>query len=620
MEYNLLPGIKGPEDVKAVPEDKLPDLCAEIREKLIETVSSNGGHLASNLGTVELTVALHRCFRSPDDKIIWDVSHQAYTHKLLTGRYGQFSTLRTEGGLSGFTRPDESEHDISYEGHAGTAVSRACGIAAANALKGTRDYTIAVVGDGSFGNGLVYEAMNNAEQIKGRLIVILNDNEMSIGESVGALAGRLAKVRAKPEYYRFKARTEKLLNKIPLVGRHLANGIFKIKNFLKNLIYKSSMFEDMGFRYIGPIDGHDIGTLCEALNSAKLVTKPVLLHINTVKGRGYDFAEENPGLYHGVSEFNAGTGITGKGSENYSSHFGSLMCEFASKDKRICAVTAAMTAGTGLEPFFEKYPDRAFDVGIAEGHAVTFCSGLSAGGMIPVFAVYSTFLQRAVDEIIQDAALQRRKMIIAVDRAGFVGEDGETHQGLFDIALMKSVPGAVIYSPASYKELGSALYNALYRREGLVFIRYPRGAMPAGGDDMSEGADFEVYGNENAPVTAVTYGRLWFDLLGAANILRDKGADIKIIKLNLINPIPEGAVDAACGSEKVFFFEEGMKSGGAGETFAGKLLEKGCEPDYRHIAVDGQFVLHASVASQKKKYGLDAESMAATILKEISDE
>ena len=620
MDYPILKTINSPQDVKNLDESQLDELCSEIRGKMIETVSKNGGHLASNLGTVELTVALHRVFSLPEDKIIWDVSHQAYAHKLLTGRFDEFDTLRTEGGLSGFTRPDESEYDFSYEGHAGTSVSRAAGIAAANLIKGSKNYAVAVIGDGSFGNGLVYEAMNAAGTKGGRLIVILNDNEMSINRNVGAMARYLATVRAKPEYYRFKAGTEKALNRIPLIGVHLSNGLFKIKTFLKNLIYRSSFFEDLGFRYIGPIDGHDIPTLCEAMSSAKILARPVLIHINTVKGRGFDFAENAPENFHGVSEFDINTGESRISSESYSSYFGRTLCDFASKDSRICAVTAAMTKGTGLDEFFEEFPKRSFDEGIAEGHAAVFCSGLSAAGQIPVFAVYSTFLQRAADQLIHDGALQRKKMIIAVDRAGFVGEDGETHQGLFDIAIMQSLPNTTVYSPASYSDMSKALYNALYRDENLVAIRYPRGSMPENGDKLTNGDDFEVIGDKNAPYAIVTYGRLFFEAIKAVKTLSDKGINVVIIKLNKVIPLPEEAVLTVLVCSHVFFFEEVMKNAGVGEAFSDALLENGFGGGYTHTGVDREFVSHANVSSLMKKYSLDCDGMVRIIENEADNE
>ncbi len=615
---SVLNCINNPSDVKKLSDAELELLCTEIRQALIDTVASTGGHLASNLGTVELTVALHKMFDSPDDKIIWDVGHQAYAHKLLTGRRDKFSTLRTEGGISGFVRPDESEHDSFYEGHAGTSVSQAAGIAAANALKGSKNYAVAVIGDGSFGNGMVYEALDHAGSTNSRLIIILNDNEMSISENVGAMARYLAVVRAKPEYYRFKAGTEKALKKIPLVGKSLSNHIFKLKNTLKNIIYSSSFFEDLGFRYIGPVDGHDIGRLCDAMDSAKMVERPVIIHINTMKGRGYDHAENAPEKFHGISKFDVNTGEPIQSGESYSSEFGKIICGFAAKDKRICAITAAMALGTGLEEFSKKYPERFYDVGIAEEHAVTFGSGLSAGGMLPVFAVYSTFLQRCTDQLIHDGALQRQKMIVAVDRAGFVGEDGETHQGLFDVALLQSIPNTTVYSPATYWEMGRAFYNAIYKDENLVVIRYPRGRMPEN-TEYSElnSSDFEVIGNENAETAIVTYGRLFFNAVEAVKSA-EKSDNVKIIKLNRIKPLPKKAVDVALGCKKVLFFEEGMKNGGIGEKFGYNLLLKGYEGKYRLTAVEDEFVAHASVASLMEKYSMSPSAMARILTEEAA--
>ncbi len=611
---SVLKNIKHPSDIKKLNETELIALCDEIRRVLVDTVASTGGHLASNLGTVELAVALHKSFNSPEDKLIWDVGHQAYAHKLLTGRFENFGTLRTENGISGFVRPDESEHDSFYEGHAGVSVSQAAGIAAANAVKGSKNYAVAIVGDGSFGNGMIYEALNHAGSTQNRLIVILNDNEMSISENVGSMARYLAKVRAKPEYYRFKAGTEKALNKIPVVGKSLSNHIFKLKTALKNLIYSSSFFENLGFKYIGPIDGHNIGQLCEAMNSAKMVSRPVTIHINTLKGRGYDFAEHSPEKFHGVSKFDINTGEPLQKADSYSAHFGEAICEFASKDKRICAITAAMALNTGLEKFSKQHPKRFYDVGIAEGHAVTFASGLAAGGMLPVFAVYSTFLQRCADQLIHDGALQRKKTVIAVDRAGFVGEDGETHQGIFDVSLMQGIPNITVYSPATYAQLRKSLYNAFYKDENLVVIRYPRGGMPEEGKfEEASDADFEISTNSDADISLITYGRIYFNAVSAAKKLEEKGIKVKIIKLNKIKPLPESLVAEAVKSNKIFFFEEGIKSGGVGEKLGSMLLERGYKGKYVLTAVNDEFVPHASVESLMRKYNLDADGMINVI-------
>ncbi|MBQ3045855.1 MAG: 1-deoxy-D-xylulose-5-phosphate synthase [Clostridia bacterium] len=617
-EYSILENIKNPSDIKGMSDKELEALCAEIRRMLVDTVASTGGHLASNLGTVELTVALHKSFDSPEDKIVWDVGHQAYAHKLLTGRYSSFSTLRTENGISGFVRPDESVHDSFYEGHAGVSVSQAAGIAAANAVKGSKNFAVAVIGDGSFGNGMVYEALNHAGSSKSRLIVILNDNEMSISENVGAMARYLAAVRSKPEYYRFKAGAEKTLRKIPLVGKSLAYHLVKLKTLLKNAMYPSLFFEDLGFRYIGPIDGHNIESLCEAMDGAKTIEAPVVIHINTLKGRGYDYAESSPEKFHGISKFDINTGEQLTSGDSFSAHFGKTLCDFASKDKRICAITAAMSIGTGLEEFSKSYPERFYDVGIAEEHAVTFGSGLSAGGMIPVFAVYSTFLQRCADQLIHDGALQRRKMVIAVDRAGFVGEDGETHQGLFDVSLIQSIPNTTVYSPSTYSELSRAIYNALYKDENLVVIRYPRGSVPDAGEFcQTSGADYEIIGDELADIAIVTYGKLYFNAASALEMLKEKGISAKIIKLHKIKPLLQGAVEEAAKCKSVFFFEEGMRAGGAGEVLASRLLEKGFGGSFSLTAVDDEFVSHASVSRLMEKYSLSAEKICEKIISEV---
>lgn len=612
MEIKLLKTINSPRDVKKLESSELEQLCAEARQVLIDTVSTTGGHLASNLGTVELTVALHRVFDSPQDKIIWDVGHQAYTHKLLTGRYDRISTIRTDGGLSGFLRPDESEHDVFYTGHAGTSVSQAAGVAAANRIKGNKNYAVAVVGDGSFTNGMVYEALNEAGLTHDRLIVVLNDNEMSISENVGSMARYLAKVRAKPEYYRFKAGTEKAINRIPIVGRRLSNHLFKLKTALKSIIYSSSFFEDLGFRYIGPVDGHDINLMCEAMDSAKLINRPVLLHVNTLKGKGYDFAEHSPEEYHGVSEFDVSKGMCEKNGAAFSCKFGETIMGFAAKDRRICAITAAMAIGTGLVPFSREYPERFFDAGIAEEHAVTFASGLAANGMLPVFAVYSTFLQRCCDQLIHDCALQKQKIVIAVDRAGFVGEDGETHQGLYDVAMLSAVPGVTAYAPASYEELSASFYNAFYKDSGLVIIRYPKGRQAKQAEEYARAfAPYSVYGDSDSKTAVVTYGRSFFAAAEAA-----KQMNIRLIKLNRILPLPQDAVEAVSDCDRVFFFEEGVRSGGIGEKFALRLLERGFTGKFSLTAVEDCFVRHAPVEALLHEYKLDCEGITSVIRKD----
>ena len=615
MNHEILQGIKNPSDLKKIEDKKLPLLAEEVRDVIVSTVSANGGHLASNLGAVELTIAIHKCFNSPDDKIIWDVGHQVYTHKLLTGRYDDFKTLRQENGMSGFSRPNESEHDIVYSGHSSVSISTALGIAAANKVNGKKDYAVAVIGDGALTGGLVYEALNNAGRMKdARLIIILNDNGMSISKNVGHLAKRLAKMRSRSGYYKLKAVTEKVVSKIPFVGKKIADEIFKIKTNVKNMMYQSNFFEDMGVTYMGPIDGHDIPQLCNAIEGAKIIGSPVLIHVNTIKGKGYEPAENNPSDFHGVAPFDIENGVLPQSKENFSECFGEFLFNQAAKDKRICAITAAMSLGTGLKKFSEEYPDRFFDVGIAEEHAVPFALGVSKSGMLPVFVVYSTFLQRCYDQLLHDCALQQSKMIIAVDRAGIVGDDGETHNGIYDTAFFNGIPNITVFSPSYYAELNNSFVNALYHCDGPCVIRYPRGAEP----EMPEGYEcsgkaFDVFGDENAEIAIVTYGRIFGEAYKAYNKLKSEGVNVKIIKLNVVVPIPEESMQAIHGVKKVFVFEEGVKSGGVGESFASVMLESRLDPEFYLTAFPDCFVKQGKTESVFKQYKLDCEGMVSTI-------
>ena len=472
--FQFLGKLKLPDDLKKLNMNELETLATEIRTKMIKTVSQNGGHLSSNLGVVELSIAMHRMFNSPNDKFVWDVGHQVYAHKLLTGRVNEFDTLRTENGISGFCAPNESEHDTFYSGHSSTSISSALGIAEANKRLGKNNYTVAVIGDGALTGGMAYEALNNAGRSGTRLIVVLNDNEMSISENVGSMARYLAVVRSKPEYNKLKAKTESTLNKIPLIGSGIARFVSKIKSDIKSTMYESTFFEDLGFKYMGPIDGHNLEHLCEALDSAKLVNAPVLLHISTVKGKGYDFAEKSPSTYHGISKFNVETGEPVSSGANFSSVFGDELCALAGENDKVCAITAAMALGTGLKDFSEKFADRFYDVGIAEEHAVTFASGLAKGGMIPVVALYSTFLQRAYDQLNHDIARNSHHAIVLIDRSGIVPEDGDTHQGIFDINMLSGLPNFVIMMPKDLTEAYGLLHYAINKLNCPIAIRYPK--------------------------------------------------------------------------------------------------------------------------------------------------
>lgn len=611
MDNSILKNIKSPADIKGLSYEQLDELSAQIRQELISTVASNGGHLASNLGVVELSVALHKCFDSPTDKFVFDVGHQIYTHKLLTGRYENFHTLRTEGGISGFPRPTESEHDPFFSGHSSTSISSAYGISVSEMLKGTNHYTVAIIGDGAFTGGLAYEAINNVGRNKdAKLIVILNDNEMSISQNVGSVSKYLTNIRTTRQYFRLKAGLEKTLNHVPVIGRKLSAAVYRLKTAIKNRIYNSNMFEDLGFRYMGPVDGHNIKKLTEVLEEAKNIDRPVFLHVHTKKGKGYELAEQNPSVFHGISKFDTDTGETVAKGKNFSDEFGKYLCELASKDSRICAITAAMSLGTGLSEYAQNYSDRFFDVGIAEEHAVVFASGLSKGGMVPFFVVYSTFLQRCYDQLIHDAALQKQKMIIAIDRAGFVGEDGETHQGIFDVAFMNTISNFTIYAPSTYDELRKDMFKAVYKDSNVIAIRYPRGAECEIPDDFRPTYDvFDIYGDEDSDVSIVTYGRIFGNACKAYKLLKQQNKNVRIVKLNKIKPLDPSIIEVLRNDRNIFFFEEGIQNGGVGEKLALRLLEAGYSGEYKLVAVDYCFVEQGSVESTIKKNNLDTQSM-----------
>ena len=609
-----LDGINSPKDIKKLNIEELDCLCGEIREFMIEAVSQNGGHLASNLGVVELTVALHKVFNSPNDQIVFDVGHQCYTHKILTGRKDEFSTLRQEGGISGFSRRNESEHDIFSSGHSSTSISSAIGLAQAKALKAEKGKVIAVIGDGALTGGLAYEALNNSGNENSNLIVILNDNEMSISKNVGSMAKNLTTIRTSPKYFRFKSKMSRLIAKIPLIGSKLTTTFTVFNQKVRKRVYKNTFFEDLGFRYYGPIDGHDLDALIDALTVARAHNHSVLIHINTVKGKGYEFAEKDPSKFHGIGKFDINTGEPISSGQTFSSVFGDSLMKLAEKDFRFCAVTAAMATGTGLVSFAEKYPKRFFDVGIAEQHAVTFSAGLARNGLLPVFAVYSTFLQRSYDQLVHDIAMQDLKVIFAIDRAGFVGEDGESHQGLFDTAYLMSVPKLTVFAPSYFDELSSMMYQAAYKESGASAIRYPRGSegeKPQGYEYKKE--NYTVFGNENSETAIVSYSREFSECYKAFKMLDDKNKSVFLVKLNKIKPLDKSVAGHLKNARKIIFAEEGIKSGGVGECFAALLEEKGIKAEFMHIAVDDEFVKQASVKSQMKYYKLDCESIVELV-------
>ena len=584
---------------------ELKELCRELRRCILNTVSENGGHLASNLGTVELTAALHFVFEVKEDRIVWDVGHQAYAHKLLTGRYSEFSTLRSLNGISGFTRRKESTADAFISGHSSTSISAAFGIASAMRLQGRRGSVAAVIGDGALTGGMAYEGLNNAGKSKAPLVVILNDNAMSISKSTGALALYLAHIRSTKKYYCAKEHVKSLLSAVPVVGDKLERTIRTAKGLIKDAIYDSSnMFENFGFQYIGPVNGHDLEDLIEALQVAKIMRQPCVVHVFTTKGKGWKPAEENPGEYHAVTKKSSAPS-----GETFTEAFGRELERIGKSDSRVCGITAAMKYATGMNYFKNACPERFFDVGIAEQHAVTFAAGLAVEGMLPVFAVYSTFLQRGFDQIVHDCAIENTHVTLAVDRAGFTGEDGETHQGIFDAAMLASIPNTTVFSPASAEELRLCLSEALYNTDGIAAVRYPKGG-ESGSVEPSVSWDWS---GKRGGTLAVSYGRLSANMTVAAREASQRGEPVDWLRLIRISPIPEEALRTSLSYKRVVFFEEGILQGGIGERFGAALLEMGYSGGFEVVGVDGQFVPAGTVAQQLELFGLDRASMSARL-------
>lgn len=607
MEYKLLNHINTPDDVKKLTNNELTTLCEEIRGFLLESVSQTGGHLASNLGTVELTVALHKVFQSPEDKIVFDVGHQCYTHKLLTNRKEQFSSLRKKGGISGFPKTKESEHDAFIAGHSSTSVSAALGIAKALQMQGKPNHAIAVIGDGAFTGGEIYEAMNNAGRSGTNLILILNHNDMSISKNVGAFARYLATIRSRPGYLKLKATIEKILLHTPLIGKPTRNWLESSKSLLKTMIYRSTFFEELGFSYLGPIDGHDIEELTMVLNRAKSLCKPVLIQVETTKGKGYPFAEENPGAYHATATFDPSVGSEEAISEDtYSYVAGMAIKEVADEDNRICAITAAMKYGTGLQNFYQAHKERFFDVGIAEQHAVTFAGGLASQGMIPVFAVYSSFLQRGYDQIIHDLSIDQQHVVLAIDRAGIIGEDGETHQGIFDTAYLNHIPNITVYSPEGYEETTLCMKKAIVEEPGVVAVRYPRGSAKVT-HSLKPSLEYQHL-NNGKETLVISYGRMTSNCYDAVSGLNEQGNNISLLKLTKIIPFASKVIEIANEYKNIYFVEEGIQTGGIAEHLGALLLEQGYQGSY-HIRAINSFVQQSSVNEAFVSMGLDKESI-----------
>jgi len=621
----ILPRIDGPDDVKKLSSAELRQLCGDLREQIITSVSRCGGHLGASLGVVELTVALHRVFSTPQDKIVWDVGHQAYGHKLLTGRRDDFDTLRRKGGVAGFPKRCESEHDMFGVGHASTAISAAVGYAAARDARGEDHAVVAVVGDGALTGGLAYEGLNNAGQLGTNLIVILNDNKMSISPNVGAISKYLTRITSGKHYVRLEADVWDLLGKIPhgskaqvLAGR--------IKESLKQLVVPTILFEELGFKYYGPLDGHDLPLLVKTLQAVRKLKGPILIHMITEKGKGYSFAEQDGQRYHGVGKFDKAEGIKVVKPKvpAYTSIFGDTLCELAAADDRIHGVTAAMPSGTGLEKMRSRFPGRFHDVGIAEGHAVTFAAGLACDGRRPVVAIYSTFLQRALDQIIHDVALQKLPVVFAVDRGGVVGEDGPTHHGVFDYTYLRMVPEMVVMAPRDEDQLRHMLATGLARTEGPSALRYPRGSglgvpldgparpLPIGkSETLAEGDD----------VCLLAVGSLVQPALDAAALLRAEGIGAEVVDMRFIKPLDTDLLASVWRRHHdVVTLEENALAGGFGsavlEWAAGQ--DAGEAPRVLSIGIPDAFQEHATRAELLAALGLDAESLAERVRQRLT--
>ena len=609
---HMLEKITKENDIKQIERQDYPALAAEIRDFLIEKVSIHGGHLASNLGTVELTMALHAVMNFPEDKLIFDVGHQSYTHKILTGRKDAFETLRQYDGLSGFPKRNESPCDAFDTGHSSTGISAAMGYSIARDLCGGDEKVAVVIGDGSLTGGMAYEALNGLAQLKTGCVVVINDNNMSIAKNVGGLSRHLSRLRVSPQYLRAKTRIKERLSRIP-GGGTITRAVSRFKAKIKRAVLPTSLFEQMGFTYLGPVDGHDLKSVCEFLALAKKMKKPVLLHVMTQKGRGYAPSEQYPEKYHGVSKFDRVTGapLAAK-KEDFSAFFGKELCALAEKDNRICAITAAMPSGTGLTRFAEKFPERFFDVGIAEEHAIGMAAGMAAQGLVPVAAIYSTFLQRAYDQIVHDIAIEGLHVVLCVDRAGIVGADGATHNGVLDIAFLRSIPGMKIFCPSDFAELRVMLSRAIYRETGPVAIRYPRGSEGAYRKELSAQPLVCVHEQSGSEVTIVTHGIMVNQAIDAAEILMHEGIRAQVYKVNEIGSGLEQAyaeVKEKLGGWCVVA-EDVVPNGSVGEWLAAHRSER---TDL--LNTGDRFLPHGGVNELYRHCGIDAEGIAAYIMK-----
>ena len=619
--YKILENICKANDIKKISPDMYKELAREIRACLIENVSKNGGHLASNLGVVELTIAIHLCLDFPKDKLVWDVGHQSYVHKILTGRWKELGTLRQYDGISGFPKMTESECDAFDTGHASTSISAALGYAFARQIQGTDNKVFAVIGDGSLTGGMAYEALNNANALKSNMVIILNDNNMSISKNVGGMSKYLTKLRTASQYKALKDNIEDALKKMPMIGESVIDKVKKSKSSLKHLMIPGMFFEDMGITYIGPVDGHNIQELVSTFNDAMRVNKPVLIHVKTVKGKGYKLAEDNPSFFHGVDPFNRRTGELLKkkeqGTRSYTEIFGNTVCNIAKDNDKVVCICAAMPLGTGLVKFAEEYRDRFFDVGIAEEHAVTFASALAAGGMVPVVAIYSTFLQRAYDQILHDVCESGQHVVFAVDRGGIVGNDGETHQGIFDISYLSSIPGLMVMAPKNGKELEDMLEYAINQYDGPVAIRYPRGSAYEGMEEYDseiEAGKAEVIYKEEK-VLMLALGSMVSAGKEVHDILKNDGIPSSLVNMRFAKPVDTGLIDEMLESHDIIVtMEENSISGGISQHIAAYMQWKGYTgKKCISAALPDKYIEHGAPELLKDIYGLKPDKIADKI-------
>ncbi|MCI9167234.1 MAG: 1-deoxy-D-xylulose-5-phosphate synthase [Dorea sp.] len=615
----MLERIQKENDIKKLNPEELIKLAEEIREFLIEKTSKSGGHLASNLGVVELTIAMHRIFELPKDKIIWDVGHQSYTHKLLTGRKDQFDTLRKYGGMSGFPKRKESDCDAFDTGHSSTSVSAGLGYVKARDLKGEDYSVISVIGDGSLTGGMAYEALNNAAQLETNFIIVLNDNHMSISENVGGMSRYLAGLRTADFYTELKKGVTRTLERVPRVGERMIGHIRKTKNSIKQLIVPGMLFEDMGITYLGPVPGHDIGALCKALSEARRIDGPVLLHVMTEKGKGYEPAENAPDIFHGIGPFDVGTGkaLGEKKKDTCTDVFGKVLCDEAKRREDIVAITAAMADGTGLSRFKKLYPERFFDVGIAEAHGVTFAAGLAAGGMKPVFAVYSSFLQRGYDQMIHDVGLQNLPVVFAVDRAGLVGSDGETHQGIFDLSYLSSIPNMTVMSPKNKWELADMLRFAL-GFDGPAALRYPRGSAFDGYEEYREpvslGKSEMIFAEKDIALFSV--GHMFEEAVKVRKRLKAEGLSCTLVNARFVKPLDTACIRSLSKDHKLIaVIEENVASGACSQRVLECAAADNLQVKVLPCALPDQYVEHGSVDVLRRETGIDAEALAGRIIK-----